>query len=119
MFGLKQKHIDLIIAVMQRFTAVEQASIFGSRAMGNYKKGSDVDIAIMGSNIDCNLTSKISYLLNEETSMPYFFDVIHYESITNGHLIEHIDRVGNIFYDQSLIRGLGGRGRGMLVRGQA
>jgi len=100
MFGLKQKHIELITAVMQKFTAIEKALIFGSRAMGNYKKGSDVDIAIMGRDIDYNLTLKISFLLNEETSMPYFFDVIHYGSITNFHLIEHIDRVGKVFYDR-------------------
>jgi len=100
MFGLKQKHIELITAVMQKFTAIEKALIFGSRAMGNYKKGSDVDIAIMGRDIDYNLTLKISFLLNEETPMPYFFDVIHYGSITNSHLIEHIDRVGKVFYDR-------------------
>jgi len=100
MFGLKLRNIDVIIAIMQRFAVVEQALIFGSRAMGNYKKGSDVDIAIKGRDIDYTLTSKISYLLNEETPMPYFFDVIHYTSITNPHLIEHIDRVGKVFYDR-------------------
>ncbi len=50
---------------MQKFSAVEQAVIFGSRAKGNYKKGSDVDIAILGKDIDDKLTSKISYILNE------------------------------------------------------
>jgi len=32
--------------------------------------------------------------LNEETLLPYFFDVVHYESLTEPRLVEHIDRVG-------------------------
>ena len=100
MFGLKKNDIDNIISIVQGFNVVEQALIFGSRAMGNYKKGSDIDIAIKGDSIDYKITSQIAYLLNEETLMPYFFDVVHYNSLKNENLVDHIDRVGVVFYEQ-------------------
>jgi len=51
-------------------------------------KKSDIDIAIIGDE------RKVSYLLNEETFLPYFFDIINLEKIKNKNLIEHIKRVG-------------------------
>ena len=100
-FGLKQSDIEAIVKVLQGFPAIETALIFGSRAMGNYKRGSDIDIAIKGEDVTFNISSKISYLLNEETPMPYFFDVVHYEQIANDNLIDHINRVGVVFYTKS------------------
>ena len=102
-FGLKQSDIEAIVKVLQGFPAIETALIFGSRAMGNYKRGSDIDIAIKGEDVTFNISSKISYLLNEETPMPYFFDVVHYEQIVNDNLIDHINRVGMAFYTNSTL----------------
>ena len=68
--------------------------LFGSRAKGTYKAGSDIDIAIKGSNIDHKLVMALSTRLNEETTMPYFFDIVHYDGITDPELRAHIDRVG-------------------------
>lgn len=73
--------------------------IFGSRAKGNYKPGSDVDIALRGENITLNTVNKISFALNEESNMPYQFDVLNYHSIREPALCEHIDRVGIVCYE--------------------
>ncbi|WP_204226487.1 nucleotidyltransferase domain-containing protein [Clostridium botulinum] len=51
MFGLLERDIKYINEVLDKFEEIEKAIIFGSRAMGNYKKGSDVDIAIIGKNV--------------------------------------------------------------------
>lgn len=67
---------------------VSKSIIFGSRAKNTYKKGSDVDIAIVGDE------RRLSYILNEESNLPYYFDVINLEKIKNENLIEHINRVG-------------------------
>ncbi len=48
MFGLSDKHLEEIIAVISSFAEVNESLIFGSRAIGNFKKGSDVDIVIKG-----------------------------------------------------------------------
>ncbi len=54
--------------------------------MGNYKKGSDVDLTIVGEKIDRNILRNISDDLNEEYPLPYFFDVISYKDISNKEL---------------------------------
>ncbi len=100
MFGLKNGDLAAIIAIIAKYGEVEKAYIFGSRAKGNYKNGSDVDIALKGEKITFQTISGISYELNEETLMPYHFDVLNYHALDNRELISHIDRVGICFYDQ-------------------
>ena len=92
--GLCQRDVVEIARIFSGFPAVEEAILFGSRAKGTYKKGSDVDIALKGENIDCGLVNTLSALLNEESAMPYFFDIVHYDTLTSAELRAHIDRVG-------------------------
>lgn len=99
-FGLNEDELTEIINVLKAFPEVEQAWIFGSRALKTYKRGSDIDIAIFGSHLDLIITA-ISYRCNEELLLPYFFDIVDYNGITNKELKEHIDRVGIPFYKNS------------------
>ncbi|MEJ5310473.1 MAG: nucleotidyltransferase domain-containing protein [Anaerolineae bacterium] len=99
--GLLPRDLDYIIQALRQFPEVEVALIFGSRAKGNYTRGSDVDLAIRGERITPTTISRLSFLLNEEYPLPYFFDVVHYETLSNSDLIEHIDRVGEIIFEQS------------------
>ena len=96
-FGLKESDLEKIISIIKDHPEVEEALIFGSRAKGNFKKGSDVDIALKG-NLSFHNLSRINFELNEETDMPYKFDVLNYDAIKNTDLIEHINRVGIKFY---------------------
>ena len=98
--GLFEADMEAIVSVLSQEPKVEKAFIFGSRAKGNFKNGSDIDLALMGEDLDFNTVSQISYQLNEETAMPYKFDVLHYDSIKEPTLIEHIDRVGIEFYSR-------------------
>ena len=100
MFGLHSTDIDEIKKILKEFPEVDEAVIFGSRAIGNYKQGSDVDITIKGKNINIKTVSSILFKLNEESLMPYHFDIINYNSISNQMLIEHIERVGILFYSK-------------------
>ena len=93
-FGLQDSDIKSIVEILLKNPLINEAYIFGSRAKGNFKKGSDVDIAVKGRDISTDLISKMSYTLNEETLMPYKFDVIDYNSIVNKDLKDHIDRIG-------------------------
>lgn len=97
-FGLEKSDIEIIISVLKRYQAVAAASIFGSRATGNFRNSSDVDIVIKGDSLNAEIVSSISYQLNEETTLPYKFDIINYHSLKNIQLKEHIDRVGIRFY---------------------
>lgn len=87
MFGLNNKKIQSIKSVLKN-NNIEKSIIFGSRAKGNYKKASDIDIAIIGDE------RKLAYQLNEEGNLPYFFDITHLKKITNKNLLAHIDRIG-------------------------
>lgn len=98
-FGLKDGDIKIIIAILKKYPQIEQALIFGSRAKGNYKPGSDVDIVLKGSVYD--ITTEIGFSLNEDSLLPYKFDVLDYNSISNRNLIDHINRVGIVFYERS------------------
>jgi len=98
MFGLKNKDIQAIKKILANYDQVASGFIFGSRAKGNFRPGSDVDIALKGARINPKVIIKISSELNEQTTMPYHFDVLNYKSIRNGDLLSHIDRVGKKFY---------------------
>lgn len=97
-FGLKTKDLDQITAIIRTFPEVTQAIIFGSRAMGNHKNGSDVDIVLKGTLITDKIVTQINYQLNEVLLLPYFFDVVHFESIENQDLVEHINQYGQVFF---------------------
>lgn len=73
----------------------------GTRAIGNYRNGSDIDLTLTNSDEQPKQTSitDISAAL-DELDLPYTFDLSHYEKITNLDLCEHIDRVGIIFYQK-------------------
>ncbi|MES2615723.1 MAG: nucleotidyltransferase domain-containing protein [Bdellovibrionota bacterium] len=96
-FGLTNETILTIHQFFKKFFQVQSVKIYGSRAMGNYSEGSDIDLAVFG---DCEsiLTQLQSEI--EELPTPYKFDVLNYNSIENKNLKEHIDRVGKLFYEK-------------------
>lgn len=96
-FGLSEKEIALMFGVFHRFPQIKKIVIFGSRAMGNFKKGSDVDLAVMGKGNE-EPASSVSRILNEETPLPYRFDIVHYETASSKELKQHIDEHGIPFY---------------------
>ena len=101
-FGLRQSDLESIIEVLLKFDNIGEAIIFGSRAKGNYRQGSDVDIALKG-NIDFKTITRVSYLLNQESLMPYKFDIINYARIHHQDLKHHIDRVGISIHHKDIL----------------
>jgi predicted nucleotidyltransferase len=97
-FGLLDSELADILRVVSSRSSVEEACIFGSRAKGNFRPGSDVDIALKGKSVDHADAREIAYELNEEGILPYQFDIIDYNGIGNEALREHIDRVGAVIY---------------------
>ena len=100
-FGLRKSDLIAICGVLEQYPEVRQALIFGSRAKGNYKLGSDVDLALKGEPLSQHIVNKISFTLNEETNMPYRFDVLNFHTLKEPALTEHIDRVGIPFYENT------------------
>lgn len=100
MFGFTDEELIQIREIFSCYEGIEKALIFGSRAKGNYKNGSDVDIALTGAGINADIILEISSFLNEETYLPYRFDLIDYNSVNRVELKEHIDRAGKLIYQK-------------------
>ena len=96
--GLSPAEVDIICHAAKKLMSVREVVLFGSRAKGTFSTGSDVDLAVKGCSTDDAI--RLSSILNEETTLPYFFDVVVYETIQSRDLIEHIDRVGMKIYEK-------------------
>lgn len=99
-FGLSEKTIERICSVLSSYSAVEKAFIYGSRAKGNFREGSDIDIALTGI-IDPKILGDIADNL-DELLLPYTIDLSVYETLKNDKLREHIDRVGKLLYEKNM-----------------
>ncbi len=98
-FGLEQHIIDSIIAIFEQNSKVDKAYVFGSRAKGNYRPDSDIDIALKGQ----ELTHKdIIHLSGEldELNIGFAIDLLNYYTINEPTLKDHIDRVGIELYSR-------------------
>ena len=97
MFGLSEHTMALIVDRIRQFPEIVWVKIYGSRAKGDYDRGSDIDLAFSSSS-DCS--AELHEAL-DELPTPYLFDVTHYESLRHDGLKTHIDRVGVVFYERA------------------
>jgi type I restriction enzyme S subunit len=88
--------------ILASYESVEKAVLFGSRAIDTYKEASDVDIAIKGKKADWSLAMTIKDHLEEETYLPFFFDVVAYGSVESEELKEHIDGKGKVLFERGM-----------------
>lgn len=98
-FGLKERDIGTLIDIFSRFPSVQLVHIFGSRAKGTQKPGSDIDLAIMNDGVSDTTILKIKSEL-EDSSLPYFVDLVNFPKLKHPEFIDHIDRVGKSFYEK-------------------
>jgi uncharacterized protein len=99
-FGLTDEDMETILAIFSKYPQIEKAVIYGSRARGNYKRGSDVDIALTGDLEE--VLWQISAELNEETLMPYKFDIKHLDKHMNIELNEEIKKYGKLIFSNPI-----------------
>ena len=99
-YGLNQTVIDKICSVFSSFSQVEKAVLYGSRAKGNYKNGSDIDLSLFGKELTYNIYANIVDAL-DDLLLPYKIDLSIFETLENTSLKEHIQRVGIVFYKRS------------------
>ena len=100
-FGLKETVIHKIRSILAGYPQVEKAILYGSRAKGNYKNGSDIDLTLRGGP---DLTLKVLYRIMDELDdllLPCIIDLSIFNTIHDPDVIEHIQRVGIPFYEKS------------------
>ncbi len=96
-YGLKKESIEKVNRIFAQYDKIEEVILYGSRAKGNYKPGSDIDLTLKGKELNLNLLNKISLEL-DDLLLPYTFDLSIYHHIKQTDLIDHIVRVGKVFY---------------------
>ncbi len=100
-YGLSPSTIAKIRAVLERYPQVEQAILYGSRAKGNYKNGSDIDLTLRGG---ADLTRHVLYRILDDLDdalLPYTIDLSIWNDISDPDVLAHIRRVGIVFYDKA------------------
>ena len=97
--GLTNKELMSIRQVFKHYPMVESAVLFGSRAKGNFKNASDIDIAVKGSRVDLNCILDLHTEL-DDLMLPYKFDLVNFNQIDEPDLIDHINRIGFEIYNK-------------------
>ena len=98
-FGLKEATINKIMAVFEKYTQIEKILLYGSRAKGNYRNGSDIDLTLIGDQLNYSQLSSIESDI-DDLFLPYSFDISIFKDIDNPDLVEHINRVGVVLYEK-------------------
>ena len=93
-FSLQDFVIEKIKNIFIKYNNINEVLLYGSRAIGNYKEGSDIDLTIKGDVKFKDLQKIINEL--EDLLLPYKFDISIFSDINNDNLIDHIKRVGII-----------------------
>lgn len=95
--GLSKEEFRTIRTEIGKLPDIEAVILYGSRAKGTQKRGSDVDLALTGLNLSREDVVRLSYNLNQETYLPYHFDIMSL-SDADEPVRDHIARVGISIY---------------------
>jgi len=97
--GLSAPTVDRIVSALAHYPEIEKAVLYGSRAKGNYRNGSDIDLTLIGDGLNFSLLTRLDNEL-DDLLLPYKFDLSFFASLTHPELIDHIRRVGVVFYEK-------------------
>lgn len=97
--GLSETTVERIRAVLAHFPEVEKAVLYGSRAKGTHRPGSDIDLTLYGSGLGQPLLARIDEEL-DDLLLPYQMDLSLFASLTHSALLDHIRRVGAVMYER-------------------
>ena len=99
MFGLTDPEIQQLKVYLAAIPEIKRAWIYGSRAKGNYKDFSDVDLTLEGVALTRRHLLRLATQLHD-SSLPYQFDLSLYDTLKNPDLLSHIGRCGRIIYEK-------------------
>lgn len=97
-YGLNENIIKNLKDIFSTFPEVEEVILYGSRAKGNFKNGSDIDLTIKGEKLNLNILNSISLKI-DDLYLPYTFDLSLFKSIDNPEFLAHINRIGINIYN--------------------
>ena len=98
-FGLPERTLQEMRAIFAKYSKVQKVVIYGSRAIGTHKPGSDIDLTLYGQDLTFNDLNVLAGAL-DDSSIPYLVDLSIFDALDHVKLKDHIDRVGQVFYDR-------------------
>lgn len=98
-FGLRAIDVESIRKTLANYQEIEKAIIYGSRAKGNFKTTSDIDLTLFGEKLNSKIISNLDWQI-DDLLLPYTFDISIMAQISNPDLTEHIKRVGKVIYEK-------------------
>jgi predicted nucleotidyltransferase len=98
-YGLSPAAVLRVQEVLSRFPNIDKAVLYGSRAMGTYKVGSDIDLSLYGNGLSLQSLAAIASEL-DDLLLPYTIDLSLFSMLNNAELRDHIERVGKVFYER-------------------
>ncbi|MDI6603821.1 MAG: nucleotidyltransferase domain-containing protein [Thermoanaerobacteraceae bacterium] len=93
-FGFSDKLIDSLKNIFEKYPEIKKAVIYGSRARGDFKSTSDIDIAIFN---EKDLSPEL-YLEVDEAVGIYKTDIVEVGRLHNEKLLENILKDGIEIY---------------------
>lgn len=96
-FGLPEQTLFQFQSVFAKYPEVTEVLIYGSRAKGNFREGSDIDLTLKGDKLSAGILRQIEQDL-DELNTPYLLDLSIHQQLTSESLKAHINRVGRTFY---------------------
>jgi len=96
-YGLNEEAVKAIQDVFRSHPAIQEVLLYGSRAKGNFKPGSDIDLTLVGDGIQTRELAKVEQEL-DDLLLPYTFGISLFRCLTHPGLVDHIRRVGVTFY---------------------
>jgi len=100
--GLSSDTVRRMVAVFSHYPEIEKAVLYGSRAKGNFRTGSDIDLTLLGEKLDSHILGRVGGEL-DDLLLPYKLDLSIFHQLTHRDLIAHIRRVGKTFYEKALL----------------
>jgi len=97
--GLSADTVERIVSVLTHHPEINKAVLYGSRAKGNYRNGSDIDLTLFGDGINFSLLTRLDNEL-DDLLLPYKFDISQFANLTHPALLDHIRRLGVVFYEK-------------------
>lgn len=101
-FGLETAEMEKIKSAIASIDGIDKAVLYGSRAKGNYKPYSDIDISLFGDSLTMADLMRL-YTTIEDQMLPYETDLNIFHTLKNENLKDHIRRCGVVIYDRSLL----------------
>jgi predicted nucleotidyltransferase len=99
-YGLSDRTLNTLNSIFKKYPGIRQVILYGSRAKGKYREGSDIDLSLKtgdGALFDHRELLRIAGDF-DDSDLPYLVDVCIYDKLSNPDLKEHIDRVGKLLY---------------------